>query len=412
MEKIKIAVVGCGGIFCAHWNAYCMQMEKGFDDFEIVAFCDIVKEKADEYADKWLEKKGVRPAVFTSVEELLASGIEFSVGEVQVPHNVHHVVAMALMNAGKSVMTEKPLGMTMRAAKMMMECARKNGVTLKVMENYRYEDSERAAAWAVKSGMIGTPRTLTMIDSGLRQWYWDWRDHKYIAGGAWTIDGGIHFADLWMNILGPVKSVMAVSGTYDTTRYKNYDKTEERQEFKYRTTRSLLKVNPETYGEPIESDLEDTTSAVLEFESGVIGTWFVSRSSTGFNDRKIIIAGSKGAVEWGEGVKDYTGDTVISWDKLIKMYMNSLSAEEKEALFPAGLSHGFDTTVALEQREFFDFYNGKRELEVTDETGYLDLAVPYAVYESAATGRKIKIKDVMELKEETYQKDLNDSLGI
>ena len=408
MDKIKIAVVGCGGIFGDHWNAYKQQFEKGFDDFEIVAFCDLVKERAQNYADKWFEAKGSKPAVFTSVDELLAGGVEFSVAEVQVPHNVHHAVAIPLMKAGKSVMTEKPLGMTMRAAKLMMDCARENGVTLKVMENYRYDAGERAAAWAVKSGMIGTPRTLTMLDIGIRQWYWDWRDRKYIAGGAWTLDGGIHFADLWMNILGPVKSVMAVSGTYDTTRYKNFKKTEERQEFKYRNTRSLLKVNPETYGEPIESDLEDTTSAVLEFENGVIGTWLVSRSSTGFNDRKIVIAGSKGAIEWGEGIKDYTGETVISWDELKKMYFEALSDEEKEFFFPGGLSH----SIALEQREFFDFFNGKRELEVTDETGYLDLAVPYAVYESAATGKKVTVEDVMALKEETYQKSLNDSMNI
>ncbi len=408
MEKIKIAVIGCGGIFGDHWNAYTQQFEKGFDDFEIVAFCDLIKERAQDYADRWFEAKGTKPAVFSSVEELMASGIDFSVAEVQVPHNVHHAVAIPLMKAGKHIMTEKPLGMTMRAAKLMMDCARENGVTLKVMENYRYDDSERAAAWAVKTGMIGTPRTLTMLDIGIRQWYWDWRDHKYIAGGAWTLDGGIHFADLWMNILGPVKSVMAVSGTYDTTRYKNFDKTDERQEFKYRNTRSLLKVNPETYGEPVESDLEDTTSAVLEFENGVIGTWLVSRSSTGFNDRKIVIAGSKGALEWGEGIKDYTGETVISWDELNKMYFDSLSEEEKEFLFPGGLFH----TIALEQREFFDYYNGKRELEVTDETGYLDLAVPYAVYESAATGKKVYVKDVMDLKEETYQKALNESMGI
>lgn len=408
MEKIKIAVIGCGGIFGDHWNAYCEQFEKGFDDFEIVAFCDLIKERAQDYADKWFEAKGTKPAVFTTAEELLASGIEFSVAEVQVPHNVHHSVAITLMEAGKHIMTEKPLGMTMRAAKKMMDCARKNGVTLKVMENYRYDDSERAAKWAVETGMIGTPRTLTMLDVGIRQWYWDWRDHKYIAGGAWTLDGGIHFADLWMNILGPVKSVMAVSGTYDTTRYKNFDRTDERQEFKYRNTRSLLKVNPETYGEPVESDLEDTTSAVLEFENGVIGTWLVSRSSTGFNERKIVIAGSKGALEWGEGIKDYTGETVISWQELNDMYLDSLSAEEKEFLFPGGLFH----TIALEQREFFDFYNGKRELEVTDEIGYLDLAVPYAVYESAATGRKVTIADVMDLKEETYQKALNESMHI
>jgi predicted dehydrogenase len=126
--------------------------------------------------------------------------------------------------------------------------------------------------------MIGTPRLMTMMDVGLRQWYWDWRDHKYVAGGAWTLDGGIHFGDLWMNILGPVRRVQAVSRTYDTTRYKQFDAKKNDKPTSYRKTRSLLSVNPETCGEPVESDLEDTTSAVLEFENGVLGTWLVSRA--------------------------------------------------------------------------------------------------------------------------------------
>ena len=73
MEKIKIAVVGCGGIFGDHWNAYTQQFEKGFDDFEIVAFCDIVKERAESYAGKWQEAKGTKPAVFASVGSEISS---------------------------------------------------------------------------------------------------------------------------------------------------------------------------------------------------------------------------------------------------------------------------------------------------------------------------------------------------
>lgn len=408
MKKFKVAVIGCGGIFYSHWDGYTEQFDKGFDDFELVAFCDLVEERAREFADKYYEAKGIRAKIFASVDDLLNSDVEFSIAELQVPHDVHHTLAMKIMDTGKHVMTEKPLAITMRAAKMMMDCAEKNGVILKVMENYRYSLEERSAAWAVKSGMIGTPRLLTMMDVGLRQWYWDWRDHKFIAGGAWTIDGGIHFCDLWMNILGPVKRVQAVSKTYDTIRYKNFRKAENEQPVAYRKTRSLLAVNPETFGEPVESDLEDTTSAILEFENGVLGTWLVSRSAPGEVDRRISIAGSEGTIVWDKGISDYTGKVVISWDELRKMYLDSLSDDEKEFWFPRGLRH----TIALEQREFFDFLNGKRELEVTDETGYRDLAVPYAVYEAAETGHAVLVEDVMTLKEETYQKQLNDALGI
>lgn len=413
MDKIRIAVVGCGGIFSAHWAGYKEQHEAGFDDFEIVAFCDLIESKAQDYADKYEKTFGTKPLVFDSVDALMASGVEFDAAEVQVPHSEHHVVAMRLMNAGKHVFTEKPLAITMRAGRMMMDCARKNGVVLKVMENYRYALSERAAAWAVTSGMIGKPRLMTMMDVGLRQWYWDWRDHKYIAGGSWTIDGGIHFADLWMNILGPVRRVQAVMNVYDNVRYKNFETAEltesaRANQTKYRKTRSLLAVNPQTFGEPVVSDLDDTTSAILEFENGVIGTWLVSRTAPGKVNRDISISGSEGTLTWNEGISDYKEDVVVSWDALQKLYLESLTPEQKEFLFPRGMRH----TMALEQREFFDFLKGKRQLEVTDEVGYLDMAVPYAVYEAATSGHAVLLKDVMDLKFEGYQKPINDRLGI
>lgn len=408
MEKIKVAVIGCGGIFRDHWDGYEEQLSKGFDDFELVAFCDLIAERAQNYANKYKEATGKQAAVFTSVDELLTSGPAFDVAEVQVPHAEHHKVAIRCLKAGKHVMIEKPLGITMRAAKEMMNCARENGVTLKVMENYRYWQTERAAFWAVRSGMIGTPRMMSMMDVGLRQWYWEWRDHKFVAGGAWTLDGGIHFADLWSVILGPVRRVQAVSRTYDTQRYKKYEKAEEQKPVTYRKTRSLLEVNPETFGEPVTSDEEDTTSAILEFDNGVIGTWLVTRAAPGNVNRDFIFMGSEGSLVWGKGIYDYKGELVIEWQKLRQMYVESLSAEEKEFLFPRDMQN----SMALEQREFFDYLQGKRELEVTDEVGYYDLAVPYAVYEAAATGRAVTVQDVMDLKEETYQREINEYLGL
>ncbi len=107
-------------------------------------------------------------------------------------------------------------------------------------------------------------------------------------------------------------------------------------------------------------------------------------------------------------MSDYKEDIVIDWQKLKDMYLDSLSDGEKEFWFPRGLNH----TMALEQREFFDFLHGKRALEVTDETGYLDLALPYAVYEAAAAGHSVLLEDVMNLREETYQKEINERLGI
>ena len=108
------------------------------------------------------------------------------------------------------------------------------------------------------------------------------------------------------------------------------------------------------------------------------------------------------------GIIDYAQNIVVTWEDLQKQYLESLSKEESEFWFPGGLRD----TMALEQREFFDFLKGERELEVTADTGYLDMAIPYAVYESAEKGDWVTVQDVMDLKEEAYQSDINKKVGI
>ncbi len=412
MEKVKIAIVGCGEIFIDHWTGYVEQYNKGFRDFEITAFCDLDIKRAEEYATKYKEVFKADAAVFQNVDQMLASDIDFSLVSIQIPHSEHHKEALKCLKAKKNVMIEKPLAITLKAAKSMMKCADDNGVTLKVMEDYRYALSERAAAWAVESGLIGTPRLLNVMDIGLRQWSWGWRDEKYIAGGGWTLDGGIHFIDLWMNILGPIKRVTAVSRCYDNVRYKTFKKKKSKANIntisKYRKTRSLQMIERENLSNPIKTDLEDTTSAILEFENGVLGTWVVSRAATGRHDRTFVLSGSEGALIWKDGIYNYNNDMVINWDELQEVFLNNISKEQKELLFPNGLRK----TMGLEQREFIDYLLGRRSLEVTAETGYNDLAVAYSVYESAVLGKSVLVDEIMNLKIQNYQNDINSALGI
>lgn len=408
MEKIRVAVVGCGGIFKHHWLGYKEQIDAGYTDFEIVAFCDLIVERAQNYAQKYTEATGIQPCIFDSFDAMFASDLEYDVVALQVPHYIHHTLAIRCMRAGKHVMIEKPLAITMRAAKQLMDVARECGVTLKLMENYRHFLLERTAAWVVKSGMIGTPRLMNMMDIGLRQWYWDWRDHKYKAGGAWTLDSGVHFCNVFQNVLGPIRRVQGAMASYDNIRYQKNDAHEAQGKLHYRQTRSLLQVNPETLGDPIEVDVEDTTSAILEFENGVIGTWVVCRAAPGKINRSISVAGSDGTLVWGEGIYDYSEKLVYSFDQLQEMYLNSLTPAERDLYFPRDMRNA----VGLEQREFFNFLKGERELEVTDETGYHDMAIPYAVYESAVSGHAVLVDDILSLKEETYQSEINKFLGI
>ena len=134
-------------------------------------------------------------------------------------HCEHHAVATPCLEAKKHVMIEKPLAMTMRAGRQMLDAAEANGVLLDVAENYRRSLANRTANWVIQSGRLGRVRQLYWIDCRERLWHWGWRDDLDKAGGGWTFDGGVHFADLMRYHVGPVARVTALTRQYNTARY-------------------------------------------------------------------------------------------------------------------------------------------------------------------------------------------------
>ncbi|MCH8864645.1 MAG: hypothetical protein IIB13_04700, partial [Chloroflexi bacterium] len=114
-----------------------------------------------------------------------------------------------------------------------------------------------------------------------RLWHWGWREEKFQAGGGWTLDGGVHFADQFRYHLGPIKTVSAVMRRFFPTRYRDR----------------------ENLGDPVEVDVEDATIANLEFESGVIGQWAESNVAPGHPIGARVIYGSEGCIDFGQGLK-------------------------------------------------------------------------------------------------------------
>lgn len=415
MKKIVCAFIGCGSMAHGHMENLIKLYNAGCRDFDIAACCDIVKERAEIFSQRFETVLGHKPRVYDNAAEMLENEKELDTAAIFTPHINHHTSAIMAMEAGCNIITEKPLGITMRAAKMIMDKAEETGKLLHVFENYRLSPQERSLHWAIQSGLIGTPRLLVWMDIGERKWYWDWRDHIDIAGGAWTFDGGVHHSDLFQYNLGDVRRVSAVMASFDNTRYQEYaDMADyeqavlEKRYAHFRKTRSLKAIDPDTLKEPIEATVEDTTSAILEFENGVIGTWLVTRAAPGKVDRSNVIYGSEGAAFWGEGIYNGKQELVYPLNDLYTEFMESLTPQEQEMYFPYGLQD----TLAIEWKQHFDALNGLRKVEVDAMTGYKAMAIPMAIYESATIGAPVLVQDVMDLKIEAYQEPLNRLAGI
>ena len=409
LSKTVIGFIGCGGMAEAHCHGLRDLWDAGQKNFEVAAVCDIEIKRAEKMADGFAAFTNRRPVVYSDAADMLAKEKSLDTVLVITPHISHHTLSIMAMEAGVNVMVEKPIALTVRLAKRMIETARVTGKLLHVAEQYRLSLDQRAVNWAIRTGIIGVPRVLHWMDVGERKWYWNWRDHIDISGGAWTFDGGVHHSDLFQYNLGPVKRVSAASRTFDNIRYQKYESLDDYEKARleqryahFRQTRSLKPVDPGTLEEPISATVEDTTAAVLEFESGVIGTWLVSRATPGKTDRTNAIYGSEAAIFWNDGVYNSRQEQIYTAESLKEAFLHGISPEDKEYFLPFGVQN----TLSIQWQQHFDALAGVRPVEVTAEVGLAAMLVPMAIYESSEIGQSVLISDVMDLKVEAYQKRL------
>ena len=386
-ERIKMGLVGCGGMSGAHMGGYRELWSKGIKDFEIVAACDIAVERAEERATQAQEfQGGTKPAVYTELDEMLAKHPDLACVDICALHSAHHTLAVPALDAGKHVIIEKPFGITMRACKLMMDAADRNDKIISVAENYRLARIQRTRSWAIAQGRIGDPRMFFWVEVSEGLGKWGWRNFKMDAGGGWALDGGVHFTDLMRYILGmEAEEVYAINKAYEPFRYDN----------------------PAEREGGYAVDVEDAMIATIKFEQGVTAQWTWVGSAPGHAFRQHTVYGSEGSLDWNQGLVPRGGEP-ISNDDLMQEFTNSLSDSEREYYFPGGV----EDTVAIELKYFADAIRSGGQPEVDAVEGMRSEAICMAVYESGWFGRPVTIEEIENCELEGYQKEINDKLGI
>ena len=190
----KAAVIGYGGMGSWHVNHI-----QNSDVVSLAGIYDILPEKR-----ALAESRGIR--AYASREELLADK-EIELVTIAIPNDVHEEVGIACMNAGKNVIMEKPVTLSLESLERLIECSKKNGVKFTVHQNRRFDVDFLAMKQIHDSGEIGEIINIESRIHGSRGIPSDWRGTKEHGGGM-LLDWGVHLIDQVLNVIGwDVKSV-------------------------------------------------------------------------------------------------------------------------------------------------------------------------------------------------------------
>ena len=204
---VKIGIIGCGGIA----NGKHMPSLSKISNVQMVAFCDIIEERAVKAAAKF----GTPDAkTYTDYRELLLDP-EIEVVHVLTPNREHSEISIAALEAGKHVMCEKPMAKTAREARKMVEAAKKSGKKLTIGYQSRHSAASIFAKEAIESGDIGDiyyANAYALRRRGTPNWgvFLD----EEAQGGGPIIDIATHSLDLTLNLMNNYEPELVVGKTH------------------------------------------------------------------------------------------------------------------------------------------------------------------------------------------------------
>lgn len=257
---IRIAIIGCGGMANGHLNAYLTIHNTEPGKVELVAMCDEVKDRADNFANRVKEVTGKKPAVFDDTDTMLST-VGLDGADICTSHAHHHINAIKCLNTGVNVMVEKPMGVTVKATHAIIAAAKANGKIAATAENIRRMPSRRTAEWLMNDKqMLGELRMFCAQHASYRepnpQSEWHWRLDLTLGGGGMVMDSGAHYCDTLRYLFGDPSTVYG-----RVCQFENLEVTKA--------------------GEIVKNEQEDTWVATINFKSGVIGLWTCTWAAVG-----------------------------------------------------------------------------------------------------------------------------------
>jgi UDP-N-acetyl-2-amino-2-deoxyglucuronate dehydrogenase len=337
--SFRIGLVGCGRISKNHFDAIAK-----VEGLQLAAVADTDVERAQKAG----EEHGV-PS-FSSLDQMLATG-NVDIVSICTPSGLHAAQGVAVAKAGKHVLTEKPMSISLAQADELIRATDEAGVHLFVVKQNRLNPPIQLLKRAVDKGRFGRIYMANVTVRWQRpQEYYDaepWR-------GTWEFDGGAitnqasHYVDLMQWLVGPVESVLAKTAT-----------------------------------QARRIEAEDSGIGILKFRSGALGVIEVNVLTYPRNlEGSITILGEKGSVKIGGTAVN----KVEHW--LFADYDDDDKSIESVNTNPPNV-YGFGHEGYY--RNVLAVLRGDAKAETDGRAGRKSLELILGIYESAKTGREVPI---------------------
>lgn len=203
MKKIRMGALGCSVIFN---NVHAQGILNNPDTMELVALCDTDRDKLALAAERYHVKK-----TYTDCRDMFADAdIDAIVNTT--PTSEHAWTTIAALQAGKHVLCEKPISMTLAEADDMMAAAKASGKVLQLALQSRHAPAWHKVKELMDDGSIGTPHTITVTQFWNDPYiYKNWRTAAAVSGGGIIADSSVHWIDMMRHLMGEVSAVCSVA---------------------------------------------------------------------------------------------------------------------------------------------------------------------------------------------------------
>ncbi|MBR2848465.1 MAG: Gfo/Idh/MocA family oxidoreductase [Clostridia bacterium] len=268
MDTVRFGIVGVGNMGTGHIKKF---FEGKIQNAVVTAVCDVKQERLDAIR----EVCGDNVEYFLDYHDLLKCDA-VDVVMIATPHYLHPVIGIEAFEAGKHVLSEKPIGVYTKKVEELMEAARKSGKVFGVMYNQRTNPAYQMMRQIVQSGELGSLKRCVWI---ITDWY---RTQAYYNSGGWRATwegegGGVllnqcpHNLDLWQWIFGMPNRIRAFC----------------------------------SFGKYHDIEVDDDVTAYAEYPNGATGVFITSTAESPGTNR-LEITGSKGKLVYEANVLTYT----------------------------------------------------------------------------------------------------------